>query len=166
MTAQPCCNRSATTARPSLPLPPVTTTCCGNRKSSVTSGWSAAHCRCGPLGHLLGRDVLDVARDEPPVSERIHELTGAIAVELILDLAFLSRACLEGTVEYGVDVGHVNHHGHWRATQCRRRLVAHIRERVRQHDHGVADLELGVTNLALRRRHSQSLFGAENGCVE
>ena len=44
----------------------------------------------GPLGRLLGRDVLDVGRDEPLVPERVYELTSAIAVELILDLALLT----------------------------------------------------------------------------
>ena len=34
------------------------------------------------LFHLLGRDVLDVARDVPLVPERILELARAIAVEL------------------------------------------------------------------------------------
>src|SRR4051812_37242739 len=110
----------------------------------ATAGSAAAHHLGRPLLHLVGGDVLDVGGDVPAMAERIFELTGPVAVELVLHSRDLLAAGLDGPGEHVVDVFHVDHHRHGRATQSLRRRGAHVGERVGEHDHGAAELELGM----------------------
>src|SRR5215208_3119439 len=65
-----------------------------------------------PLRHLVGRDVLDVRRDAPPVPPRVLELTRPVAVELILDGPDLLGTRLERGVVGLVDVLDVDRDRH------------------------------------------------------
>src|SRR5262249_51638200 len=67
--------------------------------------------------HLLLGDVLDVAGDVPTVPPRVDELTGAVAVELVLDLSTRGRALRERASEHVVDVTQVDVHGDRGATE-------------------------------------------------
>src|SRR5690348_2549648 len=66
------------------------------------AGRSAAHRLRGPLRHLFGRHVLHVRCDVPAVTEGILELTGAIAVELILNGGDLLGTGFDGAGEHVV----------------------------------------------------------------
>jgi hypothetical protein len=100
------------------------------------------------------------------VAEGIFELPRPIAVELILDRSDLLRARFDRTGEHVVDVLDVDHEEHRRATELLRGRRARARERVRQHDHGVADLDLGVPDLAVGALHPHALRRAEHVTVE
>src|SRR5437667_5627386 len=65
---------------------------------------SAAHDRGGALRHLVGRHVLHVGGNAPPMAERVFELTGSVTVELVLDRTQGGRAFSHGPLEDVVDV--------------------------------------------------------------
>src|SRR5215204_4299052 len=154
------CPRCADAARPS-----------GDRRAAPplrAGGGSApaAHRLGRALTHLLGGNVLDVRRHAPPMPEGVLELTRPIAVELVLDRTQLLRACFHRDVEGLVDVLDVHTEGDGRAADLLRADDAHLGELVREHDHGIADLELGVADLAVRRGHAHALGGAEHLDIE
>src|SRR3954468_4862591 len=64
------------------------------------------------LRHLVGRDVLDVGRDAPPVAPRVLELRGPVAVELVLERPDLLGTRLERGTEGLVDVLDVDRDRH------------------------------------------------------
>src|SRR5262249_26711730 len=65
-----------------------------------------------PLRHLVRWHVLDVCRDVPLMAERVLELSGPIAVVLVLDRPQLLRARLQSALEGAVDVLDVDQHRH------------------------------------------------------
>ena len=88
-------------------------------------------------------------RERPPMTQRILDVAGSIAVELVGHRLDHLRARLDRPGEGGVDVGYVEHDAAARASQGLRALVTHLRELVGHHDHRVADLELGVPDTAV-----------------
>jgi hypothetical protein len=56
--------------------------------------------------------------------------------------------------------------GYGSAAHALRAAGVHLRVLVGEHDHRVADLELGVTDLAVGPSHSHSLGRPEHGLVE
>src|SRR6185369_2416592 len=108
-----------------------------------------AFMRSRRLGHrlrgaalqLVGRDVLDVGGDPDRVAARLLHAARAVAVELLLRLGDDGAARADRAVEHGVDVldVEVQHHR-------RRRMPVGL---FAQHDHRVADADLGVADLAV-----------------
>src|SRR6266536_4246612 len=108
----------------------------------------------GAFGHLLRGDVFDVGGDTPSVSERVLELSGAIAVELVLDGAQGSGAGVDCPRKDVVDILDVDTYRDRRAADGLRCPDAQVRVLVRKHDQGGPDLELGVADRAVGLGHS------------
>src|SRR5262249_30935858 len=100
------------------------------------------------------------------MAERVLELSGPIAVELVLDRPQLLRARLQSALEGAVDVLDVDQHRHRGAPDGLRPADVHVRVLVRDHDHGVADLELRVADPSVGRGHAHALLRAEDRAVE
>ncbi len=118
------------------------------------------------LLHLFRRDVLDVRRDVPTMSERVDELSRTVAVELVLDRTQFGRAVLERAVERDVDVLDVHTHGHRSVAELLRADEIHVRNLVGEHDHRVADRHLGMPDLPVRPTHTHGLGCAEHRRIE
>src|SRR5437867_2912816 len=104
--------------------------------------------------------------DAPAMAERILELPRTIAVELVLDRPQRGGTFLDGAVEDVIHVLDVNTDGHRRAAHGLGAAVFHVRELVGEHDQRVADLELGMADLAAGCAHAHALPRAEHGSIE
>ena len=102
----------------------------------------------------------------PRVPERILEGSKPIAVELIGDRPLDLRASGDRLLRDGVDVLDVHVRAHRRAPELLRRVRIVIRELVGEHDDRVADPDLGVPDLPIRRPVAEELGGAERLPVE
>src|SRR5262245_21698894 len=100
------------------------------------------------------------------MAERVLELSGPVAVELVLDRPQLFRARLQGALEGAIDVLDVDQHRHWGAPDGLRPTDIHVGVLVRHHDHGVADLELRVSDPSVGPGHAHALLRAEDRAVE
>ena len=102
----------------------------------------------------------------PRVPERILEGSKPIAVELIGDRPLDLRASGDRLLRDGVDVLDVYVQADRRAPELLRRVRIVIRELVGEHDDCVADPDLGVPDLPIRRSVTEKLGGAERLLVE
>src|ERR1700722_7160215 len=89
-------------------------------KIAVKATTFSALCVCalhkffGAAVHLLGRNILDVGRDGPCVSERILQRSRSISVELVLDGLQLFCSARDRSPEnlvHPLDVYHQTHAG-------------------------------------------------------
>src|SRR5262245_65748055 len=93
-------------AKPSLaPLP------------SASSAAHGPHCLLCALGNLLWREILDVGRDRPHVTERVLHRAESVTPEHVFNLLCDLRARLDGLLHHGVDVLDVEEHAGSRAGQ-------------------------------------------------
>src|SRR5207237_37490 len=105
-------------------------------------------------------------RDEPDVTERMLDLTRAIAVELVLDRSHDLGARRHRARNQRVDVVDVEMELHRRAADRRRREDAEVGILVGEHDRRAGDLELGVADSSARLREPHGLLRAERLPVE
>ena len=123
------------------------------------------HHRIEALLHLLRRNVLELGLDHPHMTERIFDLAGAIAIELVLDRPLERRAGRNRARDDRIGVGDAQAHRHRRAAERLRANDAHFGKLVRQHHAGVAEFELGVAD-AIAHRQAVALLGAECRIIE
>ena len=99
-------------------------------------------------------------------AEGVLDGARAVTVELVLhgpnQLGTRGQRGLDGCVH----VLDVDHHAHRGATEGPRSARTHLGVFVGQHDHRVADDDLGVTYLTSRARHPHLLGGAKDPLVE
>src|SRR6266540_3485289 len=126
----------------------------------------AGHRRLAALHDLLGREVLLVRGDLPLVPERIRDLAEAVAPELVLDRHRHGRARVDRLLNDLVDVLDVQEDADGCATELLRRRQGRLRHWIGEHEHGVADLQLGVSDGVLRTRHAPTLLCTERPLVE
>src|SRR5205823_6067028 len=119
-------------------------------------------------GQLLGTYVLHVRGDGPAVPERIDDEGVPVAVELIFRSALHGRAEFDGPRHHGVDILDVDELEDWAAGQAAGRwgLRSVLRVLVRNDDHRVADLDLGVGDAPVRAGKPHPLGRAEHLGVE
>ncbi len=126
----------------------------------------AGHRRLAALHDLLGREVLLVRGDLPLVPERIRDLAEAVAPELVLDRHRDRRARIDRLLNDLVDILDVQEDAHGCATELLRRRQGRLRHWIGEHEHGVADLQLGVSDGVPRTRHAPTLLCTERPLVE
>src|SRR5262249_8436250 len=100
------------------------------------------------------------------MTERVLDRAHPVAVELVLDGLEELGSLGDGGLHRRVHVADVEHDAHGRAAECSRRPRPHFRGLVGQHDHRVADIDLGVSGLAVGPRHAHLLGRAEDALVE
>src|ERR1700722_12852816 len=123
------------------------------------------HLRSAPR-HLLLGDVLHVRGDVPAMSIGVLELPGTIPIELIFDLAQPFRSSLDRALECSICVLDVDVDRHGRPSDRFGTLDVHPRVLVGKHNHGLANLKLGVTDLAVGSIQAHALAGAQHSLVE
>ena len=103
-----------------------------------------------PAGRVLDRDVVRFERgsDEPTMAERITQHAHSRAVRRA-DRSLFDRALRERSRERGLHIGDVEHHRHAVTAQLLRAAHAFDRVLVREHEHRVADEQLGMTDGAV-----------------
>src|SRR5438046_2646886 len=112
------------------------------------------------LLYFLRRRIFHVRRNGPGEAEGILHVAVAVAPELIGQRKDDRAAGGYGFLEAGVDVRHVQAQ-HDRPIPLGGRRAAELREMVGEHEHGIADLDCGVHQLAARSRGPADL-----GCAE
>jgi hypothetical protein len=85
-----------------------------------------------------------------------------VTVELVLDRAQGRGARLHGSSKNPVDVLDIHTHRHRRPTDGLRAADASVRILVREHDHAIAELELGMADLAVGLGHAHPLGRPEH----
>src|SRR6202050_1445541 len=120
-----------------------------------------------PFAHFLRRDILDMRSNAPQMSERIANEAIAVSIELILHRLQDFRALIGGPLNYGVDVGKVYVQAYRAPAPGGRAGVPlpHAGIFVGQHDMRITDLQLGVTDLAVRAVHADGFGRANNFLV-
>src|SRR5216684_1133556 len=120
-----------------------------------------------PLFHLLRRYILDVSGNAPEMSEWILNKARAVSVELVLHRLQKFRALGRRFLNYAIDVGKVYIQAHRTRADRSRAGVAlpHAGIFVGQHDVRVADLQFGVTDLAVRAIHANGFSRSEDFLV-
>ena len=98
------------------------------------------------------------------MSKGILNEAGAVSVELVLNRLQELRAFCGCTLDHVVDIGKIDVEAHRAASYCGGAGVsrAHAGIFVGQHDVGVANFELGVTDLAVRSGHADSFSRSED----
>jgi len=118
--------------------------------------------------HLLWRHLLDVRGDAPVMTERIDDLAEAIPPEHVGDGHRHLRPRVHRLLDDGVDVRDVQKGRPGDAPRRLRRLVVggHRKILVGQEDDRIADLDLGVHDLAAGPGHAEPGLGSERLLVE
>src|SRR5688572_16304900 len=101
-----------------------------------------------------------MGRHMPEVAEGIADAAAAVPVELVLHRLDGYRACCHGTREDRVSILDVEVNADGDLGTSRGNELS-LWPWIRQHDHGIADLKFGVTDLAARRVKSEALPCAE-----
>ena len=104
--------------------------------------------------------------DRPVVTERVGEGPHTIAVVLIRHRADLCRAGGDGSSKHHIGVPRVDQHADGGAAEGSGRLRAHLGVLVGEHHPRVADLDLGVSDLAIPGGEPKQLGGPERLLVE
>src|SRR4029450_8395992 len=100
----------------------------------------------GPAAlHLLWADDLFGGRQEPAIAEGTGDHAGTVAIELVRHVAHQRGACLLGLGRWHVEAPR-------RPADRRRALGAEVGILVVQHEHAVADLDLGMSDPARKAR--------------
>src|ERR1700746_2635076 len=101
------------------------------------------------------------------MSERILKEARAVYVELILNRLPNFRALCRRALEHAIDVGKVYIEAHWAGADGGRAGVSlpHAGILVGQHDVRISDLQLSVTDLAVRTIHETQFRRTENFIV-
>src|SRR5712691_7086258 len=102
----------------------------------------------------------------PNMAEWIGQRAHAIAVKLVRYGFLNRRAGGDCLVKHRVDVCHIDHDAHWRSAERLRTLVAHLRVFIREHDRRIANLDLSVPNLAIRRRKAKQFLRAKRFLIK
>src|SRR5438270_13559813 len=116
-----------------------------------------------PFFHFLGRYVFDVCRNAPQMAKRILNEAGTVSVELVLNRLQDFRALSRRALNHAIDVGKVNIEAYRAGADGGRAGIAlpHAWIFVGQHDVRVADLQLGMTDLAVRTIHANGFSRSE-----
>src|SRR6266511_3094434 len=139
-----------------------------NRRGGMTAhpgDWSSAvgalllHERLHALVDLVHRQVFLVRRQGPDMAEWVCQGAGAVAVELILDWPKLFSPGGYRLAKLCVHVLDVEQDADRRAAERLRAAEAHVGVLVGHHDRRVADLDLGVADLAAGTGEAQQLPG-------
>src|SRR5258706_219007 len=112
------------------------------------------------------RDVFRVGGDVPDMAIRVLDRAGAVAVELVFQRPRELGTCRHRLLHRVVHVLHVEMEVDRGAAAGLRREERHAGHFIRQHDVRIADLDLGMAELALRSRDAQQLLRAERTLVE
>src|SRR5258705_1514348 len=115
---------------------------------------------------LFRTHVFLVGGRVPAVAEGIFEAARAVAVELVRHRSHLGAAGGHGLFKEPVDVGHIEEDAHGRAAVVLRPPRLDLGMLVGQHDHRVADLDLGMTHPVPRTGNAHELLGPECALVE
>src|ERR1700752_2652328 len=119
-----------------------------------------------PARPLLGRRVFLVRGETPAVARGILDRGEAVAPEHVGDRHHHLGPGPDRAIEGGVHVGQVEVERGGGMADRRGRQAAHVRILLRQHDAGVADLDLGVHEPAVRAIDAHDLPRAERALVE
>lgn len=119
-----------------------------------------------PRFHLSGRKILYVSCDRPGVSIRIGD--GAKSVPPKHRLWFLDglRSGLDGLTKGLVHIGNIEPNGRGSSTEMFRSPHLGARELVAEHEHRVADLDLGVPDLTPWTEGSVPFLGTKGADIE
>src|SRR5712691_5210694 len=135
---------------------------------SKLSRWllSATVSSLSALLHLFNRHIFFVSRNMPDVSEGIRHRAEAIAIELVRHGFLNRRAGSNCLTKDRIDVFHIDHDADWRAAERLRTFVAHLGVFIRKHDRRIANLDLSVANLAVRRRKAKQFLCAKRFLIK
>ena len=100
------------------------------------------------------------------MAERIDHLAVAVAPECVFQRHLDGGAGIDRPLPHGVGVFHVQVDRHRRALQRTWAAAAVLGKGVGQHEHRVADAQLGVHDLAAGAVHAPDYLGAEGAPVE
>ena len=118
-----------------------------------------------PAVHLLDRQILLALGNVPPVSERIGDMSDAIAVELIGRRRHEPRTGGDGALHPSIRIVDLEVHRHRRSAERFRTRESVLRRLLGQHEDRVADLELRVRDAPVPLEAHQ-LARAERARVE
>src|SRR3546814_12724736 len=104
--------------------------------------------------------------DQPVVAEGVAQGAGALAVEMILWRAQQLSTRRHGTLDHRVGVVDVKMDDEAAGRIRGRGMNVELRELVRQHEDGVAQLQLDVADAAAGLDETELLAGPENALVE
>src|SRR5712691_7028460 len=102
----------------------------------------------------------------PNMAEWICQRAHAIAVKLVRHGFLNRRAGSNCLIKDRVDVFHIDHDAHWRSAERSWTFVAHLGVFIREHDRRIANLDLSVANLAIRRRKAKQLLCAKRFLIK
>src|SRR3546814_507640 len=134
-------------------------------RKSADSGIPGEHRGIAPL-HLVRRDVLDRMADHPVVAEGVAQGAGALPVEMILWRAQQLSTRRHGTLDHRVGVVDVKMDDEAAGRIRGRGMNVELRELVRQHKDGAAQLQLDMADAAAGLDETELLAGPENALVE
>src|ERR1044071_7486104 len=115
---------------------------------------------------LLWTHVFLVGGQVPAVAEGVLEGPRAVTVELVRHRSHLGAAGRHGLLEERVDVVHIEQDAHGRAAVVLRPPCVDLGMLVGEHDHGVADFDLGMTYPVPGSGDAHELLRAERALVE
>src|SRR5260221_5895084 len=124
------------------------------------------HCLLGAFVHLLRRHIFLVRRDAPVMSEGVPQKTRTVSIELVFDRSLDFRSLRDRFFENFVAIWNIHIQTHRRRTDGLCARMAHLQVFVRQHDARVADLQLGMADLAVGTIRAYAYGRAENVLVE
>ena len=104
--------------------------------------------------------------DRPQMPERVGQRAGTVAVELVLDRVQYFGSVCNGPLEDGVAVLHEKAKSPWCTAIRKRAAGVSLGALVREHEHGIADLDLGVSDFSVRPRETHDFEGAEGLPIE
>src|ERR1700683_836027 len=116
--------------------------------------------------HLFHRRLVLVSSNRPLVAEGIGQFSVAIAPEHVSHRHLDSRSGLHRALKRRVHIVGINVQSHAGAASALRRQSAHLRKLIAQHQHGVADAQLGMHDFPVRSFHNTFFHGTECLLVE
>src|SRR5580692_44704 len=119
-----------------------------------------------PPHHLLLGEVLDMRGHIPAMPVRIFELPRTIPIDLIFDHSQRLGSALNRPLERAIGVLDVDMNRHGSASDRLRAFDTHRRVLVGEHDHSLTNLQLGVTQLAVRSVQAHALASSKHALVE
>src|SRR2546423_5029409 len=108
-------------------------------------------CRFGATFQLFRRDIFFMCREMPNMTKWIEDSSHAITIELVLQSFLDRRSRGYRLIENRINVFNVNHEADGRAAKRLGSFVTHLCEFVGKHDWGIANLNFGVADFAIRR---------------
>src|SRR6516165_7180351 len=115
---------------------------------------------------LLRRQVFLMSGNPPCMAKRILDSAQTIAIKLVSYGSLNLRAGRDRLAKYRICVLDIQMNTYGRSAQALRTARAYFRKFIRQHDHRITNLELGMTDSAVWLRYAHPFGGQESLFVE